>query len=493
MKMTERSKSNLLQALTSLPLGREAPYRQRRATQIAALVAAALFMENLDGAIIVTALPQMAQSFGTDPVSLNIGVTVYMLTLAVFIPVSGWLADRFGARRVFAAAIAIFTGASVLCGFSQGQWSFIACRVLQGAGGAMMIPVGRLVMLRATEKRDLVRLISYIALSGLIAPVLGPPVGGAITTYLGWRWIFFLNVPLGLIGIGFALALIGRERAAAPQRFDLVGFLLCGGACIALTYGLELLGHAPTPWLAMTVFVGAGLALGALAIRHLRCAKAPLIDLRALGIRSFAVTLGGGSLFRMSVTAVPFLLPLMFQLGFGLDAFVSGLLVLALFGGSLGMKVVTTRALRRFGFRQVLLVNGAVTTLTILGCAALTPATPYAVMGVVLFAGGLARSLQFSAFNSLGFADMPETQMNAANGVASVAQQLSLAGGITMGVIALRLAGLLHHDITMGPTTADFHVAFILIALLTAISTLDALTLPQDAGAAVSGRGAPTS
>jgi MFS family permease len=193
MKMTERSKSNLLQALTSLPLGREAPYRQRRATQIAALVAAALFMENLDGAIIVTALPQMAQSFGTDPVSLNIGVTVYMLTLAVFIPVSGWLADRFGARRVFAAAIAIFTGASVLCGFSQEQWSFIACRVLQGAGGAMMIPVGRLVMLRATEKRDLVRLISYIALSGLIAPVLGPPVGGAITTYLGWRWIFFRN------------------------------------------------------------------------------------------------------------------------------------------------------------------------------------------------------------------------------------------------------------------------------------------------------------
>jgi hypothetical protein len=243
----------------------------------------------------------------------------------------------------------------------------------------------------------------------------------------------------------------------------------------------------------MTVFVGAGLALGALAIRRLHCAKAPLIDLRALGIRSFAVTLGGGSLFRMSVTAVPLLLPLMFQLGFGLDAFVSGLLMLAVFGGSLGMKVVSTRALCCFGFRQVLLVNGAVTTLTILSCAALAPTTPYAVVGVVLFAGGLARSLQFSAFNSLGFADVPEAQMNAANGVASVAQQLSLGGGITMGVIALRLAGLLHQDISLGPTTADFHVAFVLVALLTAISTLDTLTLPQDAGAVVSGRGALTS
>ena len=464
----------------------------RRAKQIVLMVAVAFFMENLDGVVIVTALPQMARSLGVNAVDLNIGVTAYMLAAAVFIPLSGWMVDRFGARGVFAGAIALFTAASALCGLSTGLWSFTASRVLQGIGGAMMMPVGRLVTLRTVDKRDMIRAVAYIVWPGLVAPVVGPPLGGFIATYLDWRWIFFLNLPVGLIGIGFALALIGRERAAAPQRFDLVGFVLCGGACIALTYGLELIGRAPTPWLPMTVFVGAGLALGALAIRHLRCANAPLIDLRALGIRSFAVTLGGGSLFRMSVTAVPFLLPLMFQLGFGLDAFVSGLLVLAIFGGSLGMKVVSTRALRRFGFRQVLLVNGALTTLTILGCAALTPATPYAAMGVVLFAAGLARSLQFSAFNSLGFADVPEAQMNAANGVASVAQQLSLGGGITIGVIALRLAGVLHHDIAIGPTTADFHVAFVLVALLTAISTLDALTLPQDAGAVVSGRGVTT-
>ena len=226
-----------MQTLLSLARRDEEPSRQLHATQITGLVAAALFMENLDSTIIVTALPQMAQSFGTDPVSLNIGVTAYTLTLAVFIPISGWMADRFGARHVFAAAIAMFTGASVLCGFSQGQWSFIACRVLQGTGGAMMMPVGRLVMLRATEKRDLVRLISYVALAGLVAPVLGPPVGGAITTYLGWRWIFFLNLPLGLISIWCALALISDDRAPFVPRFDLSGFLLCGSACVSLITG----------------------------------------------------------------------------------------------------------------------------------------------------------------------------------------------------------------------------------------------------------------
>ena len=485
--MTERSKSSLLQALTSLALGREEPCRQRRATQIAALVAAALFMENLDSTVIVTALPQMARSFGTDPVGLNVGVTAYTLTLAVLIPISGWMADRFGARRVFAAAIAIFTGASVLCGFSQEQWSFIACRVLQGAGGAMMMPVGRLVMLRATEKRDLVRLISYVALSGLVAPVLGPPVGGAITTYLGWRWIFFLNVPLGLIGIRFALALIDDDRAASVPRFDLRGFLLCGGAGVLLTYGLELLGRAPTPWAAMTASIAAGLLLGALALRHLRVAEQPLIPLAALRIPTYAMTLRGGSLFRVSVTMAPFLLPTMFQLCFGLDPFASGLLTLPLFAGSLGMKIVIARTLRRYGFRRVLLINGALTTLTILGCAALTPSTPYAVIAIVLFASGLTRSLQFSALNSLAFADVPPEQTSATNTLANVVQQLTLGFGIAAAAAAVHLAALLHREAAMGPTLMDFRTALVAAAIMTAVSTLDALALSQDAGSLVSG------
>jgi EmrB/QacA subfamily drug resistance transporter len=485
--MTKNSTSRLLQALRSFARRDAEPDRQLRATQITALVAAALFMENLDSTIIVTALPQMARSFGTDPVSLSIGVIAYTLTLAVFIPISGWMADRFGARHVFATAIALFTGASVLCGFSQGQWSFIACRVLQGTGGAMMMPVGRLVMLRATEKRDLVRLISYITLAGLVAPVLGPPVGGAITTYLGWRWIFYLNVPLGLIGIRFALALISDDRAPSVPSFDLPGFLLCGGACISLTYGLELLGQAVTPWAALTAFTGAGLLLGALALRHLRRAKQPLIPLVALRIPTYAMTLRGGSLFRVSVTMVPFLLPTMFQLGFGLDPFASGLLMIPLFAGSFGMKIVTTRMLRRYGFRRVLLANGALTTLAILGCAALTPSTPDAVIVVVLFANGLTRSLQFSALNSLAFADVPPEHISTTNTLANVVQQLTLGLGISAAAAAVHLAALLHPEAAVGPTLTDFRTAIVAAAIVAAVSTLDALALPQDAGSVVSG------
>jgi EmrB/QacA subfamily drug resistance transporter len=485
--MIKQSTSRLLQALPSFARRDEEPSRQPGATQITALIAAALFMENLDSTIIVTALPQMAQSFCTDAVSLNIGVTAYTLTLAVFIPISGWMADRFGARHVFAAAIAMFTGASVLCGFSQGQWSFIACRVLQGTGGAMMMPVGRLVMLRATEKRDLVRLISYIALSGLVAPVLGPPVGGAVTTYFGWRWIFFLNVPLGLIGIRFALALISNDRASSVPSFDLLGFLLCGGACIFLTYGLELLSQAVTPWAPMTVFTGTGLLLGALALRHLRRAEQPLMPLVVLRIPTYAMTLRGGSLFRVSVTMVPFLLPTMFQLEFGLDPFASGLLIIPLFAGSFGMKIVTTRMLRRYGFRRVLLANGALTTLAILGCAALTPSTPYAVIAVVLFASGLTRSLQFSALNSLAFADVPPEHMSTTNTLANVVQQLTLGLGITAAAATVHLAALLHREAAMGPTLTDFRTAIVAAAIVMAVSTLDALTLSQDAGSLVSG------
>ncbi|HYZ61831.1 MAG TPA: MFS transporter [Acetobacteraceae bacterium] len=455
--------------------------------QITALVAAALFMENLDSTVIVTALPQMARSFGTDPVGLNIGVTVYTLTLAVLIPISGWMADRFGARRVFAAAIATFTAASVLCGFSQGQWSFIACRVLQGSGGAMMVPVGRLVMIRAAEKRDLVRLISYVALSSLLAPVVGPPVGGAVTTYLGWPWLFFLNVPLGLIGIWFALALISDERAACVPRFDLSGFLLCGGGAVCLTYGLELMGRRLTPWAAATVFIAAGLLLGALALRHLRRAEQPLLPLAALRIPTYGMTLRGGALFRISVTMVPFLLTTMFQLGFGLGPFASGLLTVPLFVGGVGMKIVTTRTLRRYGFRRVLLLNGALTALTILGCAALTPSTPYAVIAIVLFATGLTRSMQFSALNSLAFADVSREQTSGTNTLANVVQQLTLGFGIAAAAASVHLAALLHREAGTGPTLMDFRAALVAAAVMTAVSTLDALALSRDAGSLVSG------
>jgi len=467
------------------------PAVPRRTLQIALLVAAAFFMENLDGSVIVTALPQMARSFGTDPVDLNIGVTAYMLALTVFIPISGWMADRFGARNVFAGAVAGFTGASILCGLCSGLWSFTACRILQGLGGAMMMPVGRLVVLRATENRDRIRVISYIVWPGLVAPVVGPPLGGFITTYLSWRWIFFLNLPLGLLGIVLALKWIGGERGAVARRFDLRGFLLCGAACVLVTYGLELLGRTPTPWLQLAICLGAGSGLGALTVRHLRRARDPLLDFGALRVPTYTMVMRGGSLFRIAASGAPFLLPLMFQLGFGLDALTSGLLVLAVFAGSLGMKAISTRMLRRYGFRRVLLWSGLLTALTLLGCATFTRGTPYAVVAATLFLSGLTRSLQFSALNSLAFADISGEQMSPANTLSNMAQQMTLGLGVTVAVLALRLSELLHGGTEATPSVTDFRSAFVVLAMIAAISALDALTLRRDAGALVSGHSVP--
>src|SRR3954465_10315065 len=278
-------------------------------TLVALLVAGAFFMENLDGTVIATALPQMAQTFGVGAVDLNVGMTAYMLTLAVFIPVSGWVADRLGARTVFASAIGLFTLASILCGISNGLPEFTAARVLQGMGGALMVPVGRLVVLRTTDKKDLVRSIAYITWPGLAAPVIGPPVGGFITTYSSWRWIFFLNVPLGLIGIALALWWITNDREETARPFDWLGFALAGTACTSFMYSLELLGRRDAPWLTVGVFLGYGVLAGWLAVWPVRRTPHPLVDLACLKVRTFAIVIWGGSLFRIAISVSPFLLP----------------------------------------------------------------------------------------------------------------------------------------------------------------------------------------
>src|ERR1700722_19358647 len=296
----------------------------RHAPLIPVLVAGAFFMGNLDGTVIATALPQMAQSFQVGPVSLNVGMTAYMLTLSVFIPISGWIADRFGARTVFGGAIAVFTVSSVFCGLSNGLAEFVTARVIQGIGGAMMVPVGRLVVLRSTEKQHLLRATSFITWPGLAAPVLGPPVGGFITTYASWRWIFFLNVPLGLIGIVLSALWISNNREDRNRPFDWTGFVSSAVACSTLMYGLELVGQQPTPWPEITLLLSLSLATGWLMVWHSERHPTPLISLSSLRIRTFAVTIWGGSLFRIAISVIPFLLPLLFQIGFGLSAFRSG-------------------------------------------------------------------------------------------------------------------------------------------------------------------------
>src|ERR1700674_167426 len=461
----------------------EQPLSSAKSTSIAILVAGAFFMENLDGTIIATALPQIGRSFRVNPVDLNIGMTAYLLMLAVFIPISGWFTDRFGARTVFVSAIVVFTLSSISCGLSNGLWQFTASRIVQGIGGAMMVPVGRLVVLRTTEKRDLIHSITYITWPGLVAPVVGPPVGGFITTYASWHWIFFLNVPLGVLAMALAALWITNLREDRAKPFDWIGFALSSTACVSFMYGLELIGRQNTPWATTGLFLGGGAALGTLAVVHLRRAPAPLIDLSSLKIKTFAVTLGGGSLFRMAISVSPFLLPMMFQVGFGLDAFQSGLLMLALFAGNLGMKTVTSPVLRRYGFRSVLIVNGILAALGILACSALAPQTPRIVIIAVLCANGLFRSMQFTSLSTLAFADVPKSELSSATSFFSMVMQMTMGMGVALGAIALRLAALLDRHRGGIPSATEFRVAFALVSLLAFVAVIDCFSLAPGAGA----------
>lgn len=457
-----------------------------RARLLALLVAAAFFMDNLDATVIVTALPAMARSFGVGAVDVNVGITVYVLTLAVFIPASGWVAERFGHRRVFMAALVIFTLASVLCASAQTLWQFVLARALQAVGGAMMVPVGRLAVLRNTEKQHLLGAIALITWPGLVAPVLGPPLGGFITSYASWHWIFLLNVPLGVLALAFAWRLMPQAQApTTPPAFDLKGFAYCALGCGALVHGLEQIGKQPELLAGYLWLCASGVALWWFH-RHLRASAAPLLRLEALRIQTYAVTIRGGSLYRAMVSTAPFLLPLMFQLSFGLTPFVSGLLVLALFAGNIGMKPMTSGILRRFGFRATLLGSISVLAATAFACAFMTAATPVWLIVPVLVVSGMARSMGFTAYHSLAFADMPAPLMTSANTLFSMTQQLAFGLGIALAVILLRGVQTLL-DLNDSSQQA-FHIAFVAVGILTLAATLDVWKLPTDAGARVSGQ-----
>ncbi|ACC75862.1 drug resistance transporter, EmrB/QacA subfamily (plasmid) [Paraburkholderia phymatum STM815] len=460
---------------------------QSASTPIIMLVAAAFFMENLDGSIIATAIPQMAQSFGTHVADMSLGITAYLLTLAVFIPISGWTADRFGVRTVFTSAIVLFTVASILCGITDTFGEFVAARVFQGIGGAMMVPVGRLAVLRSTPKAGLMRAIAIVTWPGLIAPVLGPPLGGFLTTYFSWRWIFYLNVPLGVVGVFVSMRLLDNRREQDLRSFDIVGFILCGIGCATLLYAMELIGRGDVSLNRLGLFLTISISCLGCAWLHLKRVKNGAIDLSTLKIRTFAVVMGGGSLFRISISAVPFLLPLMFQVGFGMDAFRSGLLTLAVFVGNLLMKVFTTRIVRRFGFRSVLLVNGVIASMTLGMTSLISAGTPTAIVFFVLFVGGLARSLQFTALNTLSFADVPKSNMSAATSFSSTVQQLSVGIGVAAGAMSLQLSRWMSGHGSDAMTAGDFQMAFLFVAAIGLLGVVDVLGLPRDAGAVVSG------
>ena len=454
-------------------------------SRLALLVAGAFFMEFLDGTIIVTALPRMAASLGTAAVDLHIGITAYLLTVAVFILPGGWAADRFGARTVFTAAMAVFTAGSVLCGLAGSVEAFVAARVLQGLGGAMMVPVGRLVVLRTTAKPDLLRAIATLTWPGLTAPLLGPPLGGFLAEHLSWRWIFWVNVPLGLIGMALALRLVPPLRSSGRRPFDGLGFALAALWCLCTTLALDLVGEGGASWPGIAALAAGAAAAAPLLWRHLRRHAHPLIDIAPFQVSTFRLTMLAGSAMRTLIGTMPFLLPLSFQLGFGMDPFHAGLLVLALFAGNLGIKPLTSPVLRRCGFRAVLVCNGLLQAATMLVFAFVTPATPIGVVVALLALSGASRSTQFTALNTLAFADMPQPWMAPANTWFSVAFQLSLGLGVAIGAVALRLASAAAGFEV--PGLAEFHAAFAAVALCMACAALAGLRLAAGAGAVVVG------
>ena len=462
--------------------------KTRSPLYVTTLIAGAFFMENLDGTIIATALPQMARSFHVGAVNLNIGMTAYLLTLAVFIPISGWVADRFGARSVFASAIAVFTLASLLCGASRTLTQFTLMRILQGIGGAMMVPVGRLIVLRNTPKEKLTQAIAYITWPGLTALVIGPPLGGFITTYATWHWIFFLNLPIGVLALILALLWIENVSAEEKHPFDWLTFVFAGFASTGAVYAMEKLGGDGVHWQVPAIIFLLSLFSGTLAIVAARRKPAvSLIDLESLKLKTYSLSVYGASAFRVAVSVLPFLLPLMFQITFGLNAFRSGLYLLALFAGDLSMKVFVIQVLRLFGFRRVLIVNGTITAASMALCATLSPATPTVLILVILFFHGACRSMQFTCMTTLAYTEISPSRMSRANGFLSAVMQLSMGMGVAVGAITLRLVAHAHGHSAAMPQLRDFHLAILFMSALALGPVFDSLGLPQNAGATTSG------
>src|SRR5271166_6405883 len=458
-----------------------------RSTLLTALIiATALFMENMDGTVISTSLPAIAHDLHEDPIVLKLALTSYMLTLAVFIPASGWVADRFGARTVFCSAIVVFTLGSILCGASTSLPTLIAARVFQGLGGAMMVPVGRLVLLRSVKKADLVNAMAYLTVPALIGPVAGPPLGGFITTFFHWRWIFWINVPIGILGVLLSLRFIHNLREESVPRFDFKGFVLSGVGLLSLIAGLSLIGRGIAPAWLVVAMVGAGVLSLAAYVRHANDNEDAILDLKLLTIPTFFAGAIGGLIFRVGIGAMPFLLPLLLQIGFGLTPFASGSLTFATAAGALLMKFSASTALRWFGFRQTLIVNGLISGVFLAACSLFTPSTPHWMIFLVLLIGGFFRSLQFTALNAVGYADIDPPHMSRATSFASVSQQMSGAVGVAVAAICIQIVQFGFGDATL--SARDLSSAFILVAIVSSLSILVFIRLDPDAGAAVSGK-----
>lgn len=457
----------------------------RRPQLIALTVSSLLLMEQLDGTILSTALPSIALSLHVDPVMASVALTSYIVGLAVFIPASGAVADRAGSRTTLLAAIAVFVVSSALCARADSLGALALFRVMQGAGGALMVPVGRLVMLRSVEKSELLRTMMWMMLPAALGPMLGPVLGGFITSALSWRWIFYINIPVGLLGFAITWFCIPQIREAHIRPFDGTGMVLAGGGLALISFGAEMISHNQHPyWLTGLIFV-TGSVLFALYFRHMKRCRWPLLDFSLMRVPTFRFSVTAGAATRVAVGALPFLLPSLLQIGRGLTPAQSGLVVFAAPVGAVCSRLGATRMFRRFGFRRIMIATGFSAALSFSLIAAFRPDWPVWMLTVILVVAGAVQAIQFTAYNSIAYADLPESRMSAATSFYSTFQQIMLSAGICIAALAVTVSRAVrgHGHVTL----ADFDTGFLVTGLISLLAVPLALRLSPDAGSRISG------
>ena len=450
------------------------------------IVGAAQFMHQFDGAVIATALPSMAASLHEDPIRLNLAITSYLLALAVFVPVSGWMADRFGAKRVFLWAIIVFTASSVLCGLAHSLIELVVYRTLQGIGGAMMTPVGRVIVVKSVPKLQLVQAMNYITIPAVLGPLLGPSVGGFIVTYFSWSWIFFINLPIGIAGVLLVRFYIPDVREEKVAALDLRGFILIGLAVAGLVFGFEAMGRNVLPAPAIMASLVGGAICGTLYVMHTRSTVDPIIDPKLLRVRTFRASITGGSLFYLGTTSSVFLIALLLQLGFGYSAFHAGVTTLASAIGSVGMRFAFRPLLQPLGFRRLLIGNALVTGSYLIACGFFRPSTPYVLILVLLLIGGFSRSIQFTAVQSLGYAELPAELLSRATSFSAMTQQLAQSFGVGLMALIVHLSVVAHDRTAI--MAQDVGLGYFVLGTSALLSAVIFYLLPAHAGAELGGR-----
>lgn len=446
-------------------------------------------MEQMDSTVIATSLPAIAADIGSEPIALKLALTAYFVALAIFIPISGWMADRYGAKNIFRLAIFVFMLGSLACSFSFSLESFVLSRFFQGIGSSMMTPVGRLLLVRSTPRNELVSAMAWLSIPAMVAPVTGPLIGGFLTTYLSWHWIFWINIPIGIAGIILAGIFLKVPDERNPRPVDLVGFILAAIAFSGTVFGLSVISLPALPIIYGYLTLAVGITASLFYLLHARRTKYPLLDPKLLRHPLFRSSITGGSLFRVGVGAMPFLLPLMLQLGFGLNPFQSGAITFISAIGAMLSKFVAERMFSRYGFPRVLGIAAAFGGLLIAVQGLFTPQTAVPIIMGVLLVSGVLRSLFFTGSNALGYADVSDEEASQATAIVAVAQQLSVAFGVAVAGAIIEIS----RRFSGGELSLfNFQIAFFAVGVLSALAAITYFRLPPDAGSTVSGHRAIT-